>query len=68
MKGIKVKESLGGLTGVRNGPRTRPNSSQARFTSPRRLILSLLLLVVLGYSLTLRLDIGPGPFLRCLYI
>ena len=39
-------------------PRTRPNSSQACSTSPRMIILSLLLLVVLGHSFTLRLVLG----------
>ena len=48
--------------------RTRHNSSQACSTSPRRVILSLLLLAVLGYSFALRLDIGLGPFLRHLYV
>ena len=48
--------------------RTRSNSSQALFTSPRRVPSSLLLLVVLGYSIILGLDIEPDPFLRRLYI
>ena len=47
---------------------TRHNSSQACSTSPRRVILSLLLMAVLGYSFALRLDIGLGPFLRHLYV
>ena len=43
-------------------------SPLAFFTSPRRRTLSLLLLIVLGYSLTLRLDVGPGPFSHSSYI
>ena len=49
-------------------PRTRPNSSQAYSTSPRRVILSILLLAVLRYSFALTLDIGPGPFLNLPFV